>query len=332
MDAELLARRTLELRPEISTTNPDEVFACPEVDTVLVGTRGDMHCHFVLEAARHGKDVFVEKPMTMTYAETEQALTAAKASGIKVGVGFNRRFAPAMLEAKRIFRETRAGAANIVYRIVDDHRVRPHYIFDMAKGGGHLLTEGCHIFDLLAWFLDSEPVEVYAVGPLETDNTVILKYADGSTAAMVCGGKGGVFYPKELMEVFSGGATIAMDNFFELRGDGPSGSFLRAYPLDPKTELRTEDDDMTSFHRASFSQRPSVDLVGEHAANPYHKLKVDKGHDQEIAEFAKSVVERRPFSIGVVDGARATVCALKAYESIRKNAPVRISGADYGLE
>ena len=89
---------------------------------------------------------------------------------------------------------------------------------------------------------------------------------------------------------------------------------------------------MTSFYQASFSQRPPGDLVGEHAANAYHKLKVDKGHDQAIAEFAKSVVENRPYSIGVVDGARATVCALKAYESIRAKAPVKISGAEYGLE
>ena len=195
-DAALLARRTEELRPEHSTTVAEELFSNPEIDTVLVGTRSDLHCHFVLEAAKHGKHVFVEKPMTMSYAETARALAAVKAAGIKVGVGFNRRFAPIMLEAKRLFGESRQGAANIVYRIVDDHRVRPHYIFDMDKGGGHLLQEGCHIFDLLAWFLGSEPVEIYAVGALETDNTIVIKYADGSTAALVCGGKGGGLLPQ----------------------------------------------------------------------------------------------------------------------------------------
>jgi len=187
LDAKLLQQRAEEYKPEVCTTNAEEIFSNPAIDAVLVGTRSRQHAQFILMAAAHGKHVYVEKPMTMSYAETRQVLDAVSAAKITMGVGFNRRFAPIMVEAKRMFREYRQGPSNIVYRIVDDHRIRPHYIFDMNDGGGHLLQEGCHIFDLLAWFLDEEPVEVYAVGPLETDNIVILKFDRGSLAQTLAG-------------------------------------------------------------------------------------------------------------------------------------------------
>lgn len=329
--AALLAERAAEFRPVHCTAEAEEVFGDPAIQAVLVGTRSEMHAPFIELAARHRKHVFVEKPMTRTYAETAAVLAAVRGTGINVGVGFNRRYAPIMVEAKRLFDGFRAGPANITYRIVDDHLIRPAYIFDMADGGGHLLQEGCHIFDLLAWFLGEEPVEIYAAGPIETDNAVIIKFDGGSLATLLCGGKGGLFYPKELMEVFCNRTTLSMDQFYELRLDGPGHNFRRTFALDPKSELTPAAAHMTAFYDTCFAQRPAHDVTDIVEGNRLHTLKVDKGHTQAIAEFAACVVEGRRYGIGVVDGARATVCALKAYESIRENRPVSIRRGDYGL-
>lgn len=329
-NAELLARRREEFHPVRCTSVAEDVFRDPEIHTVMVGTRSEMHAPFIAMAARHGKHVFVEKPMTRTFEETARVLAAVRGTDINVGVGFNRRFAPIMVEAKRLFDGYRAGAANVTYRIVDDHLIRPRYIFDMADGGGHLLQEGCHIFDLLTWFLGEEPVEVYAAGPIETDNAVILKFSGGSLATILCGGKGGLFYPKELMEVFCNRTTLVMDQFYELRLDGPGRSFRRAFALDPKSSTAPAGDNMTAFYDASFAQRPAHDVTDIVEGNALCTLKVDKGHVQSIAEFAACVVEGRRYGIGVVDGARATVCALKAYESILENRPVAIRAEEYG--
>lgn len=331
INADLLKQREREYHPKRVTSDAESVFKDPEVDAVLVGTRSNQHARLVLQAAASRKHIYVEKPMTMTFEETDSVLKAVRKSGIIIGVGFNRRFAPSLVEARNLFKSYKKGPANVIYRIVDDHRIRPHYIFDMNDGGGHLLQEGCHIFDLLAWFLEEEPVEIYAIGPLETDNSVIIKYSGGSSATMVCGGKGGLCYPKEAMEVFCANSTLALDSFYELRFDGPGRNFIRTFPPHVQSKVKLPEESMTGFYKAEFAARPTFDIVGPHAANDLPTPSVDKGHEQAMAAFAESIVTGKPYSIGVVAGARATVCALKAYESIRTNRPVAICPREYGL-
>lgn len=324
-DAILLAQRVAEFQPLHHTTESAEVFATPEIDAVMVGTRAEAHAAFILQAAVAGKAIFVEKPMTRTDAETTAVLQAVQNSGIMVGVGFNRRFAPAMTEAKKLLADNRRNRpVNLIYRIVDDHRIRPAYIFDMADGGGHLLQEGCHIFDLLSWLLEEEPVEVYAAGPLETDNAVILKFSAGSLATILCGGKGGLFYPKELLEMFCEGTTIAVDQFYELRCDGAGGTVRRTFPLDPKSGVAPATPSMTAFYEAGFALRPAHDVIDLAEGNRLAQLKPDKGHNAAITAFADCLTTGRPYPADARAGARATICALRAYDSIRLNRPVPI--------
>ena len=331
LDAALLQARAETYRPARPTTAADDVFRDPEIDAVLVGTRNHLHAAFIEQALACGKHVFVEKPMTSTVDETERVLgAAARRPELNIGVGFNRRFAPAMTAAKRVFRERMRGPVNLVYRIVDDHEIRPRYIFDMNDGGGHLLLEACHIFDLIAWLLEEEPVEVYAAGPLETDNAVIIKLSGGSLAMVLCGGKGGLYYPKECLEVFGSRTTLAVDQFFELRVEGPGGARVERFALDPKSSTPSPLDTMTDFYRASFRQRPAGDVPLE-AQRDAVKLVVDKGHAGVIDAFLAAIQAGTAFAPGAIDGARATVMALGCYESIRRNRPVAIARAQYGM-
>lgn len=333
LNQDLLKQRSEEYKPKRITTSAEDVFSDPEIDAVLVGTRGAEHAVFIEMAARHNKHIYVEKPMTHTYEETQRVLKALRGTELNVGVGFNRRYAPSMLEARQLFHRYKQGQpANLIYRIVDDHRVRPAYVFDLEDGGGHLLAEGCHIFDLLAWFLAEEPVEIYAAGPLETDNAVIIKYSGGSLATMLCGGKGGLFYPKELLEVFCNHRALAVDSFFELRADGPGGNLIKTFPVTREGKIRPDEDSMTGFYRQNFAARPDYDITEVHqGGKSYPTTSVDKGHAQAMAAFAAAIVSGERYGINAIDGARATICALKAYDSIRSNQPVAIDPAEYGL-
>lgn len=331
LDKNLLEMRKKEYNPLSTTLRAEEVFENKEIDAVLIGTQGRSHAHFVEMSANFGKDVYVEKPMTMTYEETNRILEIVSRNPIQVGIGFNRRFAPSVIAMKEKLQSYKTGPANIVYRIVDDHRVRPHYIFDMNEGGGHLLQEACHIFDLLTFMLEAEPVEIYAAGPLETDNIVIMTFDDGSVASIICGGKGGLFYPKELMEIFCDNRTLVLDHFYELRYDGSEGSEIKRFGLASKNEINLEEPSMTELYNKIFASRPKKEILGPHAANGILVPQVEKGHSQAMVAFAEAVVNRSEYSINVHDGARATVCALKAYDSIRSNKPISISKEDYGL-
>jgi|GEM_PF-580115 len=325
-----LADRAAQYRPARSVTNSEAVFDDPAIDAVIVGTRHDQHAPMIESAVLSGKHILVEKPMTCTLEESRHVLDlAGRHPGVQVGVGFNRRFAPAMIAAKRAYRSVRSGPSNIVYRIVDDHHLRPRYIFDMDDGGGHLLLEGCHIFDLLAWFLEEEPVEVYAKGPLATDNVVLITFSDGSIATIVCGGKGGACYPKECMEVFNNRTTIAVDQFFELRIDGPSGNEISHFQVESDAGTDLPIHNMSEFYSHSFSQRPAGEDVTKQTLHDSLRLAPDKGHAGLIDAFISAIVRRDTFSIGPVDGARATMCALMGYESIRRQAPVEIDPGLY---
>lgn len=330
LNADLLRQRAAQYAPAKCTSRDDEVFRDPEVDVIFVGTRNTLHAPLLLKALAHGKPIFVEKPMTSTREETHRVLDAARGKQVTVGVGFNRRFAPAMVEAKRLFDDFRRGPAHVVYRIVDDHDIRPAYIFRMEEGGGHLLQEGCHIFDLLAWFLGREPVEVYAAGPLETDNMVTLTFSDGSLATIICGGKGGLYYPKECIEVFCNRTTLAVDQFYELRMEGPDGRRIRTFEASgPTTPDPAEG--MTGFYRASFAQRPVCAPDDYDTQRNACRLSVDKGHAASTDAFGDALLANTPYSVGLVDGARATICALTALDSIRQHRPLAIRAADYGL-
>jgi predicted dehydrogenase len=332
LNAALLDERAAAFRPKVATTDMAEVFNNPDVDVVFVGTRSHQHAALILAALEHDKHVFVEKPMTMTLAETRRVLAAAGRSSAQVGIGFNRRYAPSVLAAKRLFDSFRRGSANVLYRIVDDHDIRPRYIFDLKDGGGHLLQEACHIFDLLAWFLGQEPVRIYATGPMETDNLITVTFADGSIAGILCGGKGGCFYPKECMEVFCNRTTLVLDQFYELRMDGPAGARVRTFPLAPNSrKLPAAARGMTAFYRASFAQRPAV--AGDPARLiAAHRLFVDKGHVQMLDAFGKALQEGAPFPLSAAAGARATLCALRSYDSIRKGRPMPLHPEDYALD
>ena len=327
LNTDLLAERNREFGPARTCANADEVLSDPEIDVVFIGTKEDARADLIKRAAAAGKHMFVEKPMTKTYAETAEVLEAVKRAGVILGVGLNRRHAPIMIEAKHRFKEYRQGSARLIYRIVCAHQ-KPY-----PESKRHLLTEACHIFDLISWFLDEEPVEIYATGEIQDDNFVTIKMSGGSQAMMLCGALGGDHYPKELMEVFCARTTLAVDHFYELRVDGPAvgRNVLKTFPVSSKSDLTPEESTMTGFYRLSWEQRRDREGLGRGQGLDGKRLYVNKGHEEEIARFAEAVLTCGHYAPGVVEGARATVCALKAFESIERNAPVPIHPEEYGL-
>ncbi len=318
--ADTLRTAAEQYNPDRVSEDAGDVFADPGVDVVFIGTRSNFHYPLLRQAILAGKPVFVEKPMTMTEEETREILELADDHHPQVGVDFNRRYAPAMVAMKSQFDQIREGPSQMHYRIMDDHRIRPEYIFNMADGGGHLLQEGCHIFDLLSWFLNAEPVSVFARGRLETDNSVLIEFADGSLATLACGGKGSLYYPKEHFEVFNNGHTLVMDHFLELRCVGEkiaAADAMRWFGSDKNPP------DMTAVYRDSFARQPRGEVTPESLLQAF-RLSVNKGHGEILQAFADAIGQQTPFAVGVEAGARATRVALKAYESIRQNRPIEI--------
>jgi len=197
-------------------TDARELLQDPSVDTIVVATRHDTHALYAMEALKAGKHVFVEKPLALSFEELDAvAEVATHAPGV-LAVGFNRRFAPLMVEARRAL-EPRASPLVMLYRINAGAIPADSWI-QRAEGGGRVLGEMCHFVDALAFLCGAAPVDVQAVAARDHDDAVsaLIRFADGSTGTIVYSSLGDPSVPKEYVEVFAPGAVVRLLDFTSL--------------------------------------------------------------------------------------------------------------------
>ena len=153
-------RLAAELGVDTSYTDPAEAFADPAVDAVVIAAPARFHADLVVAAAAAGKAVFCEKPMALTLADADRATDAARAAGVILQVGFNRRFAPDWQAARALLDDGTLGTTRLIRSVTRDPggfnpvNVPPATIFNETL---------IHDFDALR-FLNpaAEAVEVYA--------------------------------------------------------------------------------------------------------------------------------------------------------------------------
>jgi predicted dehydrogenase len=141
-------------------------------DYVIVTTVDSSHDEQIVKALDMGFDVITEKPMTTDEIKCKRILDAEKRSGKKVIVAFNYRHGVHSMQVKELLSAQRIGKVTSVdfnwYLNVfhgADYFRRWHGL--MNKGGSLWVHKATHHFDLLNWWLNSEPVEVSAYGALE---------------------------------------------------------------------------------------------------------------------------------------------------------------------
>ena len=150
---------------DVSTllSDPAEAFADPAVDAVVVVTPTDLHREIVVAAAKAGKHVLCEKPMAMDAQECAQMIDACREAGVKLQIGFMRRFDESYREC---FDQLRAGAIGEVSQIkslTHGPSLPQSWMLDVRKSNGPLAEVSSHDIDTLRWYAQSEITEVYAV-------------------------------------------------------------------------------------------------------------------------------------------------------------------------
>lgn len=201
-----------------STTNYQDVLMDKEVDAVVITTRHSQHAKQVVEALEAGKHVLVEKPLALTFEELNQIEAAYNNANKTLTVGFNRRFAPLIVDMKK-----QLGNANTPINVIATMNAgeipQNHWTQDMTSGGGRIIGEACHYIDLITYLTGSlvESVVMNAMGENPQENTdnaiIILKYKNGSQGVINYFANGSKAYSKERVEVFSQNRTMILDNF-----------------------------------------------------------------------------------------------------------------------
>jgi len=141
------------------------------VDVAVVTTLDRVHDEYIVAALEHGCDVLTEKPMTIDATRCARILDAVRRTGRQVRVTFNYRYNPLHEAVKRILASGEIGEVGSVHfewlldvRHGADYFRRWHR--DKADSGGLLVHKAGHHFDLVNWWLDDLPAEVFASGRL----------------------------------------------------------------------------------------------------------------------------------------------------------------------
>ncbi|WP_329295397.1 bi-domain-containing oxidoreductase [Streptomyces pseudovenezuelae] len=197
-----------------ATTDLDAVLGDKSVDAVFVVTRHSSHAELTRQALLAGKTVFVEKPLALTEDELAGVLAAVEESGNdRLQVGFNRRFAPLLQEARTHF-GTRTGPAHLRYLVNAGRLTHGSWYLQQGTEGSRFAGEGGHFIDTASWLLDADPVSVYATATSgNEDLQVVLRYPDGSTATISYVTSGPSGFPKETLDLVADGRALRLDDF-----------------------------------------------------------------------------------------------------------------------
>jgi predicted dehydrogenase/threonine dehydrogenase-like Zn-dependent dehydrogenase len=278
------------------TTDEQEIFSDSKINTIAILTRHNLHARQVIEALEAGKHVFVEKPLCMTEEELQQ-ITSLYARLQKEGaqspalmVGFNRRFAPFVVELKRHL-ERIEEPLMLNYRVNAGFIPPDHWTQNGSESGGRLIGEGCHFIDLLTHLTGSRARRVMTralpdSGRYSQDNLLVtIDFADGSIGTVTYVANGDKGFGKEFLEVFGGGLSASLDDY------------------------RT--------------------LVIRHGAKNVRqtaRLRQDKGHKDEWQAFAAHITAGGVAPIPFDEIAHSTKLTLAAHRSLQSGEPVIIEG------
>jgi myo-inositol 2-dehydrogenase / D-chiro-inositol 1-dehydrogenase len=294
-DPRLEAARALqqECGGEIVAAEAERLLEDREVDLVFICTHHHLHEPLCVAAAQAGKHVFVEKPLALTIEACEAVRQAVESAGTKLMVGFQARFSPFVDTMKELVPRPMV----TVGQLVDPRWADSSWANDPVEGGGNVLSQGCHLFDMMYWLNESEPVMIHAEGGnlhhpgLAINDGVVatLRYANGAIGSVINGDFGApALAGKAFYELFGGDRTVTLARYYD------------------KPELYGWN---TGIERMTIDDLPPG-LRDHGGAHGYPQMV-----NALIAWVADGLEPRQ--AAKARDGVRATALGIKAFESIR---------------
>ncbi len=145
---------------DYAVNDPGRIFADDRIDAVYICTQHDSHAQFCIQALDAGKHVMVEKPLALTVAECLAINAAVNRSKAKLMTAFKMRYFELIAKAKALIPHPLL----VTMQMMDNRWPTGSWVNDPIKGGGNVLSQGCHSCDILRFVAGSDPVEVYAAG------------------------------------------------------------------------------------------------------------------------------------------------------------------------
>ena len=269
-----------------------------DVDAVAICSSTDSHARIIEEAAAAGKHIFCEKPIALTLPTIDRALAAVEQAGVKLQVGFNRRFDANYARVRRAVEEGEIGRPWLLHIVSRDPAPPP---IDYVKvSGGLFLDMTIHDFDMARFLIGDEVEEVYATAAVMVDSAIGAA-GDVDTAVVVLTFANGVIGTIDN----SRQADYGYDQRVEILGSagavGTGNNFPNAAVVSDRHGVRRD---------------PPLHFFMERYAESYLA---------EMAAFVDAVLHDRPTPVTGDDGRVPVVMGLAAAKSAAEHRPVRLS-------
>jgi myo-inositol 2-dehydrogenase/D-chiro-inositol 1-dehydrogenase len=285
------------LGARVVSKNPADLLKDSSIEAVVICSSTDTHADLVIAAAAANKQIFCEKPIDLSVPKVKEALAAAKKAGMKLQIGFNRRFDH---NFARIREYTRAGEIGDVHIVKitsrDPAPPPPAYV---AVSGGIFIDMMIHDFDMARFQAGSAVTEVYAAGAVLVDPEigkagdvdtalVTLKFANGAIG-VIDNSRKAVYGYDQRVEVFGSKGCAAAEN------DAPNTVKL-------------------SNEKGVIGEKPLYFFLER-----YNRAFID-----EMVSFIDAVQNDKPVAVSGEDGLEDMYAALAAGKSLKEGRPVKI--------
>ncbi len=279
----------------------DELLADERVDAVVITTPTFLHRQTACDAASAGKHVFLEKPMALTLDECDTINDAVERAGVKLQIGFMRRFDGGFRRAKEVIDSGTLGRIMIIKSTGRGPGGPGPWMWDLRKSNGIVAEVNSHDLDTLHWLTGQRPVRAYA----EAHNFKMPEAAERFPD----------FYDNVVATLRFGGDAIGV-----IDGTCPAG-----YGYDARVEVLGENGVLfigTSQDRGTYH----ITVDGEAHGRSFDSWRTlfKDAYREELAAFVDAVLDGTPTLVSGADGRAAVAAVLAINESIRTGAPVAV--------
>ena len=272
-----------------------------DADAVAICTSTDTHVDCMVAAARAGRAIFCEKPISLDVAEVDRGLRAVEAAGVPLHIGFNRRFDPSHRSVAEAVARGAVGDVEVVN--ITSRDPAPPPISYIAVSGGIFNDMAIHDFDMARYVTGSEVDSVYAVGRVrvdpaigeagDVDTAVIVLTHDNGALTTIDISRRAVYGYDQRVEAFGSAGMAQSTNHHEVNAVLASGDGYRQAPL-----------------QHFFLERYAVSYLDQWAA------------------FVDAVEHGTPMPVSGLDGRAPLVIGMAAKKSMDEGRPVQISEID----
>jgi predicted dehydrogenase len=272
---------------------------CKGLDAVVISTPDKFHATAVKTIAAAGKDMLCEKPLALTLPDASELVDSVAKAGVRLQVGFMRRYDPAYSSAKRRIEAGEIGIPLVFKSIGRDKDGPPLAAYEPNLSGMLFYTNTIHDFDLARWLMQDEVSEVHAYTTVAT-RPELAQFGD----------------------VVAGVVNLKFDQ----GAIGNIESHSRAiYGYDVRTEIVGS---KASILIGSLHHTPVTFLTNEGRTQPVanHFLTTfASAYVAEIQDFVDMILSNRPPRVTLEDGLKALAVAVAAEESHLHAKPRRVS-------